>query len=86
MQILKAANLVLMFLLELGMLAALGYSGFKSSQHPYGKYLTGIGLPLVAAILWGIFAAPRSKYRFPQPWRAFLGLPCLALVRCYFTG
>ncbi|WP_227687202.1 YrdB family protein [Spirosoma arboris] len=61
-------------MLELSMLASFGYAGFHSSDRPYRNYLVGFGLPLVAAILWGIFMAPRSNYRLGSPYRSFLAL------------
>lgn len=47
-------NLLLRFLLELGMLAALGYWGW--TQHDgILRVLLAVGLPVSAATLWGIF-------------------------------
>lgn len=74
MQLLKGLNQVIYFSLELCMFVSLGYAGFHNSQHPYGKYLMGIGLPLLAATLWGIFAAPRSAYRLDFPYRSLFAL------------
>ncbi len=62
------------FLAELMMVASLGYIGFHTYSHPFGKYLTGLGLPLLAIILWGIFAAPRSAYRLESPFRTLFAL------------
>lgn len=88
MQLLKGLNQILYFLLELGMLGSFGYAGFQSSQHPYGKYIIAIGLPLVAATLWGIFAAPRSGYRLEFPLRSLFSLTLfgLAFFLLYRTG
>ena len=74
MQILKGFNQLIYFLVELAMFASLGYVGFRANAHPLGKYLTGLGLPLLAIILWGIFAAPRSAYRLEPPVRALFAL------------
>lgn len=50
-------NLVVRFLLELGILAALGYWGW--TQHAgAARWLLAIGAPVVAAALWGIFRVP----------------------------
>jgi len=46
--ILKGANLVLRFLLELCALAALCYWGFKTGTGPISKAVLGIGVPLAA--------------------------------------
>ena len=88
MQLLRGINEVIYFLIELSMLVSLGYAGFQSSQHPYGKYLLAMGLPVVAATLWGFFAAPRSEYRLAFPYRSFFALTLfgLAFFLLYRTG
>jgi hypothetical protein len=63
MQILKAANLALSFLLELCLLAALGSWGFRTGTNTISRILLGIGSPLLAALIWGIFLAPKSTRR-----------------------
>jgi len=55
-------NLAVRFLLEIAALVALGYWGF--SQHDGAwQFLLGLGLPLVAAAAWGIFAVPGDRSR-----------------------
>lgn len=61
--ILKSINLALAFLLELALLAAFGYWGFQSGGSTLVKILLGIGLPLLVALIWGIFMAPNSARR-----------------------
>lgn len=63
MQVLKGINLLVRFLLELSMLAAVGYWGFKTHSGWTLKILFGIGLPILIAVIWGIFMAPRSEHR-----------------------
>lgn len=58
-------NLALAFLLELCALAALGYWGVWVGSGPLIKIALGIGAPLFAAILWGLFAAPRAPVSVP---------------------
>ena len=65
MEILKSANLLLRFLLELCALAALGYWGFRTGQSMPVKLLLGIGAPLVAAVVWGMFVAPKASVPVP---------------------
>ncbi len=55
---------VIAFLLELGALFALGYLGFTQFAFPM-TVLCGIGLPLAAAVLWGLFRAPRRTFATP---------------------
>jgi Protein of unknown function (DUF2568) len=60
---LKAINAGLAFFLELAMLAAFGYWGFYGDKSLFVKWMAGIGLPVLTAIVWGIFLAPRAAYR-----------------------
>jgi hypothetical protein len=59
-------NLALRFLLELVALFALGYWGW--TQHAgVARILWTIGLPLVAAALWGTFRVPDDPGKAPVP-------------------
>jgi hypothetical protein len=60
MSILKTVNLGLSFLLELCLLATLGYSGFRIGSGIWMQILMGIGIPLCVAALLGVFRSPRS--------------------------
>src|SRR5690349_8106731 len=62
MELLKMLNLLVRFLLELCMLAAVGYWGFTSSSGWAMKILLGVGLPVLIAVLWGMFIAPKAIY------------------------
>jgi len=62
MNALKGLNLAISFLLELCMLAAVGYWGFKSGSGWFLKFVLGIGGPLLIAAIWGLFAAPKAPY------------------------
>lgn len=63
MDALKGINLMIRFLLELCVLVAVGYWGFKTGSGWFLKSLLGIGAPLLVAIIWGMFAAPKAAYR-----------------------
>lgn len=67
MEIIKPANLALRFLLELCILVALGYWGFKTRAGWAVKIGLGIGGPLVVAVVWEIFLAPNSSIRLQEP-------------------
>jgi hypothetical protein len=58
-------NLTVAFLLELCALAALGYWGVKTGSGPLTRTALGVGAPLLAAVLWGLFAAPRAPVSIP---------------------
>jgi Protein of unknown function (DUF2568) len=60
---LTAANLALRFALELAALAALAYWGFHTGKTAIADVVLGLGAPLVAAAVWGVFAAPSSARR-----------------------
>jgi hypothetical protein len=62
MDILKSINLGVRFLLELCMLVAVGYWGFKTGSGWFLKILLGIGAPLLIAVIWGMFVAPKATY------------------------
>jgi Protein of unknown function (DUF2568) len=65
LELIKGANLALRFLLELCALVALGYWGFKTGSGEPAKIALGIGAPLVAAVVWGVFVAPRAPVEPP---------------------
>ena len=58
------------FAAELASLAALAVAGWSLPAPTPVRLLAAIGFPLVAAVLWGLFAAPR----------AVVVVPALALV------
>jgi hypothetical protein len=63
--VLRDANLVLSFLLELGALAALAYWGIRVGNTITAKVALGLGAPLGAAVLWALFAAPKATFPLP---------------------
>ncbi len=65
METLKSANAVLAFLLEIAMLAALGFAGWAATPIWWLRYILMIGLPAIAIVLWAVWAAPRSARRLP---------------------
>ena len=74
-QAFRWTNLAIAFLLELCALAALGYWGVWVGSGPLIKIALGIGAPLCAAVLWGLFAAPRAPVSVP-----LVGLGVKAIV------
>ena len=65
MELINGANLAVRFLLELCALVALGYWGFKTGSGALTNIALGIGTPLVAAVVWGVFVAPRAPVELP---------------------
>ena len=78
MEVLKVLNLGVRFLLELCMLAAVAFWGFKTQNNWLLKILFGIGLPLLIAVLWGTFLAPKATHRLS-------GVPFFALELILFS-
>lgn len=85
--ILKYANLALRFLLEICALAALGYWGFNIKRRLIIKFALGVGAPLLAAVVWGMFVAPYSSYSSHKLLKLFLEVFILgsAAVALYFS-
>jgi hypothetical protein len=52
----------------------LGYWGFKTEESVVAKIGLGIGAPLLAAIVWGTFLAPRASIPTPGFLRLVLEL------------
>lgn len=63
---LHAVNEALAFLLELMMAAGLAWWGAQAGGGLAARILLGAGTPLLAALIWGLFAAPRARVRFPM--------------------
>src|SRR5262245_19782947 len=80
MALIKAANLAVRFLLELCVLAAVGYWGFQTGQGLILKLILGLGAPLLVAVFWGIFLAPASSRRVAEPWRFLLEVVVFGLA------
>jgi hypothetical protein len=64
---LKGTNLVLRFLLELCLLAALGYWGFHVAGGRVAKAVLGLGVPVAMMIVWGMFMSPKARVPLPGP-------------------
>lgn len=86
--IFKGANLTIRFLLELCALGALGYWGFASGQSTVAKIALGIGAPLLAAVVWGLFVAPKAAVSLEMPLRLVPEILIFgaAVVALYATG
>jgi hypothetical protein len=69
-----AINLTVRFLLELCALAALGYWGFTTGSGPLGKAFLGLGAPILAAVVWGAFVAPKAMRPLRDPGKLLVEL------------
>jgi Protein of unknown function (DUF2568) len=65
------ANDGLRFLLEMALLASLAYGGF-SEQTGAVQWMLGLGVPLLVAVVWGRFIAPKASHATTDPVRVWL--------------
>jgi hypothetical protein len=61
-EIWRWSNLGLAFVVELAGLGIFALWGWRTGGSTPTRLLLAIGLPLVAAVLWGLFAAPTANY------------------------
>ena len=65
---LRRGNMLLAFLLELGMLAAFCFAGWAATGILWLRIILAIGLPALAILLWAVWAAPKAgKRRLKMP-------------------
>ncbi|MFE7599356.1 DUF2568 domain-containing protein [Streptomyces sp. NPDC057494] len=62
---LHVVNEGLAFLLELAALAALAWWGWEAAENVALRLLLAVAAPALAAVVWGLFAAPKARYRVP---------------------
>lgn len=62
---LHLANEALALLVEIAMLAALASWGVMMGSHGVTAIALGVAAPLAAAVVWGLFAAPKARIRLP---------------------
>lgn len=62
----RGLNLALKFLLEIAALASFGYAAYGSTRNPVLAVAAAFLVPLAAAVIWGVFAAPKSQRRLRE--------------------
>ncbi|WP_051970046.1 YrdB family protein [Kitasatospora azatica] len=62
----RYANEGLAFLIELAALGFLAWWGWSTGGGLLVHLLLGLGAPLLAAAVWGRYAAPRAKVKLPR--------------------
>ena len=67
----RTSVLAIRFLCELGLLAGLAYAGAVLGEGAWA-WVLGIGLPLVAAVMWGVFISPKARIRPPVAVRVMI--------------
>jgi hypothetical protein len=66
-QPLHVINEGLAFLLELAMLAGLAWWGSQAVSGIAGRIALAVLTPGLAAVIWGLLAAPRARFQLPVP-------------------
>ena len=61
----KWGNLLLAFLAELVALGIFAWWGWSAAEATWLRLLLAIGLPLITAVVWGLYAAPTAKRGTP---------------------
>jgi hypothetical protein len=74
--------------MELAMLFSFSYWGFHIDKGLFFKIMVGIGTPLIFAIIWGIFIAPKASIPVSTPIRIVLQLILFscAVFALYVSG
>lgn len=76
----QAANLVMRFALELVMLGALSYSAYQLADSTIFKITLALVAPLLAAIVWGLFIAPKARFPVAYPFWVALQVVLFSLA------
>ena len=88
----KTMGLGLHFVLELCALAAMIYAGFRLGNSLWLRMLLGVALPIVAAVVWGVFRVSNDPGAaivvVPGPLRLFIewAIFGLAIGMLYVAG
>ena len=80
---LNMINLAVRFALEIGALVAMGSWGWAQSSS-WTRYPLAIGVPLLAAVLWGTFAVPDDPSRSGRAPVPVSGMVRLGLELIFF--
>ncbi|WP_433475462.1 YrdB family protein [Spirillospora sp. CA-142024] len=75
---LHALNEGLAFVLEIVAIIALAWWGFTTGGNILVNVVLGVATPVVAMVLWGLFAAPRARFK--------VALPLVLLVKAVVFG
>lgn len=83
---LGALNLLLAFLLELALLAALAVWGFALPGPTWLRWVAGLGAPVLVVLVWGAWLAPRSPRRLRMPGLVVVKLALYLLAALALVG
>jgi hypothetical protein len=77
-------NLTVRFFLEITALMAMGFWGWNQSKGAL-RFMLAFGIPLIAAVIWGVFAVPNDPSRSGNAPIATAGILRLALELIFFS-
>jgi hypothetical protein len=77
-------NLAVRFLLELSALIAMGFWGWKQSENGV-RVVMALGIPVLAAVVWGTLAVPDDPSRSGSAPLAVPGTVRLAIELAFFS-
>jgi hypothetical protein len=83
---LLALNLGLRFCLELAALAALGWWGSQVGSNTAVHVVLAIAAPLAAAVVWGLFVAPKARVGMNDEARLAIELAVFAAAAAAFAA
>ncbi|WP_170138882.1 YrdB family protein [Oceanobacillus chungangensis] len=88
MIIIQYALFGLLFCLEVAGLIAFFYWGFHLDRGLFFKFLFGVGTPVLVAIFWGLYLAPKASYPVTDPMFSILQIMVfsLAAAALHFSG
>ncbi|WP_328400937.1 YrdB family protein [Nocardia sp. NBC_00403] len=90
MRAIKGANLVVVFLLELGVLVGVGIWGFTLPSGTATRIVAGLGAPALFTLMWALFGAgTTARFQLYGGWRLALELLWFgggALAWCQVAG
>lgn len=72
--------LVLRFLSELGLLGAFAWGGWGLPENSALSVVLAVVLPAAAALVWGLWVAPKATSRLPDPARLGVEVTLFALA------
>ena len=87
MYVFQYAIISIFFLLEIAMLVSFMYWGFHLDASLFVKILFGVGAPILVAVIWGTFIAPKASIPVSVPIRILLQIILFssAAMALYFS-
>lgn len=80
METIKSINIAVRFLLELCLVAAVAFVGYKLPSQTWLRWLAAGGFVIVTASVWGYFIAPKAEHLLLQPYRLLVELVLFGLA------